>query len=127
MQHAFGFGGEWNICALGYELGFQARDIVFADDIRARRGNPDLAFDIDHGVGIELFTIGIIGDVFAGVFKFDQAANIDALGIVNRSTRIACRDQHRTLFAEKARRVFADRAEALNDHARAFESRSRNT
>jgi len=106
---------------LRHELGFQARHIVSANHIGAGGGNPNLAFDIDHRVGIEFFAVGIIGDGFSRIFQRNQSGNIDALGIENGAARVGRRDQDGAFFAEKACGVFADRAEALDNDARSFE------
>jgi hypothetical protein len=58
VQHAFGFRGEGNVCALRDELGFQARHVISADDIRAGGGNPDFTFDIDHASTSSLWPSG---------------------------------------------------------------------
>ena len=58
VEEPFGFRGERNVSSLRYELGFQARHVVFADHVRARGGNPNLAFDIDHRIGISFCPSG---------------------------------------------------------------------
>ena len=122
VQHALGFGRERNVGALRHEFGFQARDVVFADDIGASRGNPDLAFDVDDRIDSKLFSVRIVGDVLSRNLSLRSIADVDAFGIVNGSVGIAGGDQDCVpSSAEEARRMFAHRAEALDDDARAFE------
>ena len=56
---------------MSYKFGLQSGHIVLANDVGPRSRYPDLAFDIDNGIGVEPLCVGIVPDVFAGILERD--------------------------------------------------------
>ncbi len=53
------------------------------DDIGPRRGDPDIAFDIDDRVPFQLFPFREIGDAAAGPFQFAKFIDIQACAVMD--------------------------------------------
>lgn len=71
---------------------FQA-NVFLVSFPRTRRRNPDVSFDIDHGFGLEPFSVRVINDALAGVFECDSAAllqHCDRTEINFSRLRISC-------------------------------------
>ena len=71
VENFFRFRRKGNIGTLRYKFGLQSGHIVLANDVGPRSGYPDLAFDIDDGIGVEPLCVGIIPDVFTGILERD--------------------------------------------------------
>ena len=81
--------------------------VFFADHVRTRGGDPNVAFDVDNPIDRQLFSVRIIGDAFPGIFERDQPGDIDTLGIEDGAPRVAGGYQNRPFLAEEARGVVA--------------------
>ena len=119
VQDSFSLRRKRNVRSLRDEFGFQTSDIVFADDVRAGRRDPDFTFDVDDGVRFEFLAFGIIGYVFPRVLQSNQTLDINPFGVEDCSMRIGGGNEYGPFLGEKAGSVFAHRTEALNDNARA--------
>lgn len=78
VQGRFRIQRAWNVCALCNQLGLEAIDIVRADDIRPRCGNPDVARNIKDRLCIELLTPIVLAQRLAAVLQSNQCSNIQA-------------------------------------------------
>ena len=58
VQYPLCFRRKRNIRSLWNEFGFQASDIVFANDVGPCGGNPDFTFDVDHRLDVSFSPSG---------------------------------------------------------------------
>ena len=67
VQDSFRLWRKRDVRSLRNEFGFQTSDVVFADDVRAGRRDPDFTFDVDDGVDFEFLAFGIIDYILPGI------------------------------------------------------------
>jgi hypothetical protein len=121
MQHLCGLHRGGDVRPLEDQARVEPLRLGYADHVRARRRDPDVARDVDHRLGGAFLSLGGVDD--APPLRLDrvEAGHVEPTGVDEGTLRVRRGDEHRPPLREEPRRVPSHRPEALHRHPRPLE------
>ena len=122
-QDEIGFGRGWRVGGFGDQRGLDAVGVAGGELVLQRGGDEDVAGLLERlqRVGEDLAG-GEVADPAMFPALFGDRFHVEAVGVVEAGVVLGDADDPRAVVGEFPRRVIADVAQALHDHAFAFES-----
>ena len=114
VQDFLGLFGRGNVRALNHQTGLDVAGILGGNDVGPRSGHQDIAVRGNDRFAVAAVCASQVGDTLAAVFQSQQRGKVQTIRVHDRPARIRDCDQLGTPFGEAQRRMFADRAKALN-------------